>query len=97
VTEEAGRLASLFPDAREHIAVKHEDTLEAWGDLLEKSAQRRDNLQQAEQLQAYFDEYRDLMLVCIQCSLFLTKTRMTEFMYNRIFFSVLASWLYVLV
>jgi len=61
VTEEAGRLASLFPDAREHIAVKHEDTQDAWGDLLEKSAQRRDKLQQAEQLQAYFDEYRDLM------------------------------------
>jgi spectrin beta len=66
VTEEAGRLASLFPDAREHIAVKHEDTQDAWGDLLEKSAQRRDKLQQAEQLQAYFDEYRDLMLVCVQ-------------------------------
>ncbi|PSN40703.1 hypothetical protein C0J52_13751 [Blattella germanica] len=61
VTEEAGRLAALFPDAREHIAVKHEDCLEAWGELLEKSAQRRDKLQQAEQLQAYFDEYRDLM------------------------------------
>jgi hypothetical protein len=69
VTEEAGRLASLFPDAREHIAVKHEDTLEAWGDLLEKSAQRRDKLQQAEQLQAYFDEYRDLMLVSVACAI----------------------------
>lgn len=59
-------MASLFPDAQEHIAVKREDMLDAWGDLLEKSAQRWDRLQQAEQLQAYFDEYRDLMLVCIQ-------------------------------
>ena len=66
MTEEAGRLASLFPDAREHIAVKQEDTQDAWGDLLEKSAQRRDKLEQAEELQAYFDEYRDLMLVCVQ-------------------------------
>jgi len=66
VTEEAGRLASLFPDAREHIAMNHEDMLDAWRDLLEKSAQHRDKLQQAEQLQAYFDDYRDLMLVCIQ-------------------------------
>jgi spectrin beta len=66
VTEEAGQLASLFPDAREHVAMKHEDTLDVWRDLLEKSAQRRDKLQQAEQLQAYFDEYRDLMLVCVQ-------------------------------
>ncbi|XP_063234159.1 spectrin alpha chain, non-erythrocytic 1 isoform X2 [Bacillus rossius redtenbacheri] len=61
VTEEATRLAELFPDARDHIEAKHEDTLEAWSDLLDKSAQRRDNLQQAEKLQAYFDEYRDLM------------------------------------
>ena len=66
MTEEAGRLASLFPDAREHIAVKHEDTLNAWGDLLQKSAHRWDKLQQAEQVQTYFDEYRDLMLVCVQ-------------------------------
>jgi spectrin beta len=66
VIEEARRLESLFPDTRDHIALSHEDMLDAWGDLLEKSAQRRDNLQQAEQLQAYFDEYRDLMLVCIQ-------------------------------
>jgi spectrin beta len=69
VTEEAGRLASLFPDAREHIEVKHEDTQEAWEDLLEKSAQRRNKLQQAEQLQAYFDEYRDLMLVPVACAI----------------------------
>jgi hypothetical protein len=66
VTEEAGRLSSLFPDAQEHIAVKHKDMLDAWGDLLEKSAQRQVKLQQAEQLQVYFDEYRDLMLVCVQ-------------------------------
>lgn len=58
---EASRLAELFPDAREHIAVKHEEAEESWNDLLEKAAQRRGKLSQAEQLQAYFDEYRDLM------------------------------------
>nr|CAD7193717.1 unnamed protein product [Timema douglasi] len=61
VVEEAKRLADLFPDARDHIEVKYEDTLEAWNELLDKSAQRRDKLSQAEQLQAYFDDYRDLM------------------------------------
>ncbi|XP_015599750.1 spectrin beta chain, non-erythrocytic 1 isoform X3 [Cephus cinctus] len=61
VMEEASRLAELFPDAREHIAVKHEEADEAWNELLEKAAQRRSKLAQAEQLQAYFDEYRDLM------------------------------------
>ena len=59
-------MASLFPDARENIAVKQENTQDEWGELLEKSAQRRDKLEQAEELQAYFDEYQDLMLVCIQ-------------------------------
>ncbi|XP_066999614.1 spectrin beta chain, non-erythrocytic 5 isoform X3 [Anabrus simplex] len=61
VGDEAKRLAELFPDAREHIEVKYEDTLEAWNELLDRAAQRKDKLQQAEQLQAYFDEYRDLM------------------------------------
>lgn len=60
---EAQKLAELFPDAREHIAVRHEETLRAWNDLLEKGAQRKDKLQQAEKLQAYFDDYRDLMQV----------------------------------
>lgn len=59
--EEASRLADLFPDAREHIAVKQEEAEEAWNDLLEKAAQRRSKLAQAEQLQTYFDEYRDLI------------------------------------
>ncbi|XP_052120778.1 spectrin beta chain, non-erythrocytic 1 isoform X4 [Frankliniella occidentalis] len=61
VGEEAGRLAELFPDAREHIEVKHEEAMECWNELLEKAAQRKDKLHQAEQLQAYFDQYRDLM------------------------------------
>ena len=61
VVTEAKRLASQFPDAREHISVKHEDTVQAWNDLLDKSAQRKDKLEQAANIQAYFDEYRDLM------------------------------------
>ena len=65
VVKEAQRLASLFPDAREHVGVKHEETIEAWNELLEKSALRKDKLHQAEQLQAYFDEYRELMLVSL--------------------------------
>lgn len=61
VVNEARTLAERFPDAREHIAVRHEETLRAWNDLIEKGAQRKDKLQQAETLQAYFDNYRDLM------------------------------------
>jgi hypothetical protein len=54
-------LADLFPDAREHIAVRHEETLRAWNDLLQKSAERKDKVKQADTLQSYFDDYRDLM------------------------------------
>lgn len=61
MVQEAGRLAALFPDAREHIEVKHEETLEAWTTLLEKARERKSKLNQAEQLQSYFDQYRDLM------------------------------------
>lgn len=61
IMEEASRLADIFPDAREHIAVKHEEVDESWNDLLEKSKQRGSKLAQAEQLQAYFDDYRDLI------------------------------------
>lgn len=72
VMEEAGRLAALFPDAREHIEVKHEECLDVWTQLLEKAEQRKDKLQQAEQLQTYFDQYRDLMYVIFLYLLFLT-------------------------
>ncbi|KAL1471295.1 hypothetical protein MTO96_023750 [Rhipicephalus appendiculatus] len=58
---EARRLAETFPDAREHIEAKQEQVSEAWSTLLNRSHQRGDKLHQAEQLQAYFDEYRELM------------------------------------
>lgn len=61
VQTEAKTLADAFPDAKDHIEVKKEETVEAWSELVEKSQQRKGKLAQAEQLQAYFDEYRDLM------------------------------------
>jgi spectrin beta len=59
--EEAKRLATLFPDASEHIYAKNDQVRESWNDLLHKSAQRRNHLLQAETLQTYFDEYRELL------------------------------------
>lgn len=61
VVDEAKRLAEIYPDAKEHIEVKRDETIEMWTELLEKTANRKEKLKQAEQLQAYFDEYRDLM------------------------------------
>lgn len=61
VIAEAKKLAEVFPDAKEHIEVKKDETIEVWSDLIDKTVARKDKLRQAEQLQAYFDEYRDLM------------------------------------
>ncbi|XP_037820524.1 spectrin beta chain, non-erythrocytic 5 isoform X3 [Lucilia sericata] len=61
VMNEANNLAEIYPDAKEHIEVKRDETIEAWADITEKSNIRKEKLQQAEQLQSYFDEYRDLI------------------------------------
>uniref|UniRef100_A0A1Y9H0U3 Spectrin beta chain n=2 Tax=Anopheles dirus TaxID=7168 RepID=A0A1Y9H0U3_9DIPT len=61
VVNEAQKLAETYPDAKEHIEVKRDETIEVWSELKERTVQRKEKLSQAEQLQAYFDEYRDLM------------------------------------
>ncbi|XP_055611321.1 spectrin beta chain, non-erythrocytic 1-like isoform X3 [Uranotaenia lowii] len=61
VVTEAQKLGDTFPDAKEHIEVKRDEAIEVWSELKEKTVQRKEKLMQAEQLQAYFDEYRDLM------------------------------------
>ncbi|XP_043649951.1 spectrin beta chain, non-erythrocytic 5 isoform X4 [Drosophila teissieri] len=61
VLAEASKLGEIYPDAKEHIEVKRDETVEAWTDLKEKTAARKNKLSQAEQLQSYFDEYRDLI------------------------------------
>ena len=60
VTKEAERLIALFPDAQEHIAAKHEEMVQAWNGLVEKASHRKEKLNQAEQLQMYFNDYREL-------------------------------------
>ncbi|XP_059148013.1 spectrin beta chain, non-erythrocytic 2-like isoform X3 [Physella acuta] len=60
ITKEAERLISTYPDAQEHIAAKHEEMVGAWNKLVEKAAVRKEKLSQAEQLQLYFNDYREL-------------------------------------
>ncbi|KAK3093468.1 hypothetical protein FSP39_016126 [Pinctada imbricata] len=60
ITKEAERLIGLFPDAQEHIAAKHEEMVQAWNNLVEKATLRKKKLQQADQLQLYFNDYREL-------------------------------------
>ncbi|KAH6925479.1 hypothetical protein HPB50_005728 [Hyalomma asiaticum] len=75
---EARRLAETFPDAREHIEAKQEQVSEAWSALLNRSHERGNKLHQAEQLQAYFDEYRELIRArqgCDGCRALLARHR----------------------
>ncbi|KRT86320.1 hypothetical protein AMK59_2292 [Oryctes borbonicus] len=61
IEQEAEKLIELYPDAEDHIAVKREDSQTAWEDLRSKSHQRRENLEQAEQLQTYFDQHQEFL------------------------------------
>merc|ERR1719422_2284142 len=61
VEQEASILCELFPDAAAHIEAKREDTGMALVNLLQMSAARDEKLKQNQQIQRYFDDYRDLM------------------------------------
>ena len=60
ITKEAERLMMSYPDAQEHIATKHEEMVKSWNNLVEQATQRKEKLQQADQLQIYFNDYREL-------------------------------------
>ncbi|XP_052269284.1 spectrin beta chain, non-erythrocytic 1-like isoform X3 [Dreissena polymorpha] len=60
ITKEAEQLIVRFQDAAEHIAAKHEEMVQAWNVLVEKASLRKEKLNQAEQLQLYFNDYREL-------------------------------------
>lgn len=61
VVDEAKNLAELYPDAKEHIEVKWNETVEMWTLLLEQTVARKEKLKQTELLQTYFEEYRELL------------------------------------
>ena len=61
VEKEATVLSELFPDAAAHIEAKREDTRMAVAALLQMSKQREEKLKQNQQIQRYFDDYRELM------------------------------------
>jgi len=64
VEKEASVLCELFPDAAAHIEAKREETGQAVVNLLRMSAERDEKLKQNQQIQRYFDDYRELMAWC---------------------------------
>ncbi|CAG9768666.1 unnamed protein product [Ceutorhynchus assimilis] len=61
IVQEGNRLINEFPDTKDHIDDKKEDTFSAWEDLQLKVEREREFLLQSEQLQSYFDEYQELL------------------------------------
>merc|ERR1711892_192516 len=61
VEKEASILCELFPDAAAHIDSKREDTRLALNTLVEMAEEREGKLKQNQQIQSYFDDYRELM------------------------------------
>ncbi|XP_026745926.1 spectrin beta chain, non-erythrocytic 1 isoform X2 [Trichoplusia ni] len=59
--EEADRLGTAFPDAKEHVSAKLEDVTEALESLVTRADQCTQQLELAGQLQAYFDTYQELL------------------------------------
>ncbi|VDL75035.1 unnamed protein product [Nippostrongylus brasiliensis] len=58
---EAERLWTAFPNTREHLEVRKMDMEEQLKDILEGTRKHHERLQHMESLQAYFQEYRELM------------------------------------
>ncbi|KAI8427256.1 hypothetical protein MSG28_014849 [Choristoneura fumiferana] len=65
LSDEAERLGSAFPDAREHVASKLEDVSDALRALTARAATGQQQIELAHQLQAYFQTYQDLLWVWI--------------------------------
>ncbi|CAM5151113.1 unnamed protein product [Natator depressus] len=59
---EARRLSQLYPQARENIMERLTEVDECWEKLDRKSLERKERLHQAEQVQVYFNDCRELMV-----------------------------------
>jgi spectrin beta len=60
LSADANSLGEKLPDAKEHVFVKLEKTMEALQKLLQKIASAKGQLRQSEQVQAFYDELGEL-------------------------------------
>lgn len=63
MSAECERLIGQYPDTREHLEVRRSEMQDQLRDVQAAAAQREQKLRQAELLQSYFDDYRELMSV----------------------------------
>lgn len=60
LSQEAKRLANTYPDRASHVRNKEQQTLAMWKALIERSKGRKNKLVEAEQLQRFLNDFRDL-------------------------------------
>ncbi|GFQ78654.1 spectrin alpha chain, non-erythrocytic 1 [Trichonephila clavata] len=78
ISEEAIVLSNQFPDSKEDIETKQLTVVTSWKKCVEKAANRKDKLQQAEQLQSYFDEARDFHAWIYEMEALITSTELPQ-------------------
>jgi spectrin beta len=62
LSKDAHILSSAHPESSAHIGEKEHEATSAWRELIARSHQRKQKLLQAEELQRYLNEFRDLSL-----------------------------------
>lgn len=67
--EEGKALVRKCPRVRDSLSERLKEVEEIWRSLLEKANQRRQRLQQAEAVQRYLTEWRELMYAIFSLSL----------------------------
>ena len=62
LSKETKRLCQTYPDAEQRVKRKDQEVSAVWRDLLNKTKARKDKLLEAEELQNFLNEFRDLRL-----------------------------------
>ena len=73
LSQEAKRLSNTYPERSSHVRKREQQTVSSWKALIEKSKGRKNKLVEAEQLQRFLNEFRDIrwyfvIHICITCS-----------------------------
>ena len=60
VAQDAKGLATIHTESDSQIKAENDSVMQAWQELITKSQERKLKLLQAEELQRYLDDFRDL-------------------------------------
>ena len=60
LSQEASRLSGLYPESADLVITIEKDIGDVWNRLMSRTESRKRKLSEAEQLQLFLNEYRDL-------------------------------------